>query len=124
MKNMSCYQFTASRMSFQAPYGAIETKRFGGVAVRRMACVIGATRVIVHLLVHYNYSNSIQGERMPSNTIHVILADDHAVVRKGIREFLLEPGDIDVMAEAADGDEAVALIDQLRPDVAVLDIKM
>ena len=61
---------------------------------------------------------------MSRDTIQVILADDHAVVRKGIREFLLEPGDIDVMAEAADGDEAMALIDQLRPDVAVLDIQM
>jgi DNA-binding NarL/FixJ family response regulator len=61
---------------------------------------------------------------MSSDRIRVILADDHAVVRKGIREFLTEPGDIDVIAEASDGDEAIALIDQLRPDVAVLDIQM
>lgn len=56
--------------------------------------------------------------------IRVILADDHTVVRKGIREILLEAGDIDVIAEAANGEEAIALIDQLRPDVAVLDIQM
>lgn len=61
---------------------------------------------------------------MPTDPIRVVLADDHAVVRKGIREFLTEPGDIDVIAEASDGDEAIALIDQLRPDVAVLDIQM
>jgi len=61
---------------------------------------------------------------MSTDTIRVVLADDHAVVRKGIREFLAEPGDIDVLAEAGDGDEAVRLIDQLRPDVAVLDIQM
>ncbi len=61
---------------------------------------------------------------MPTESIRVILADDHAVVRKGIREFLTEPGDIDVIAEASDGDEAIRLIDQLRPDVAVLDIQM
>ena len=61
---------------------------------------------------------------MPTNLIRVVLADDHAVVRKGIREFLTDPGDIDVIAEASDGEEAIALIDQLRPDVAVVDIQM
>jgi DNA-binding NarL/FixJ family response regulator len=61
---------------------------------------------------------------MSADPIRVVLADDHAVVRKGIREFLTEPGDIDVLAEAGDGDEAIRLIDQLRPDVAVLDIQM
>ena len=61
---------------------------------------------------------------MPAETIRVLLADDHAVVRKGIREFLTEPGDIEVVAEAADGDEAIALLEQEQPDVAVLDIQM
>jgi len=56
--------------------------------------------------------------------IRVILADDHAVVRKGIRGFLEEPGDITVVAEAANGDEALAFIREHRPDVAVLDIQM
>jgi len=58
------------------------------------------------------------------NSIRILLADDHAVVRKGIRDILLEAGDLDVIAEAANGEEAIALIDQLRPDVAVLDIQM
>ncbi len=56
--------------------------------------------------------------------IRVVLADDHAVVRKGIREFLEENGDITVVAEAADGRQAVALVDETHPDVAVLDIQM
>jgi len=56
--------------------------------------------------------------------IRVILADDHAVVRKGIREFLEEEGDIVVVAEAADGSQAVDLVAQHQPDVAVLDIQM
>jgi len=56
--------------------------------------------------------------------IRVILADDHAVVRKGIRGFLEEPGNITVVAEAASGDEALALIREQQPDVAVLDIQM
>jgi len=56
--------------------------------------------------------------------IRVILADDHAVVRRGIRGFLEEPGDITVVAEAANGDEALELIREHQPDVAVLDIQM
>ena len=59
-----------------------------------------------------------------SEPIHVVLADDHAVVRKGIREFLEEAGDIAVVAEAADGDAALDAIRTHRPDVAVLDIQM
>lgn len=56
--------------------------------------------------------------------IRVVLADDHAVVRQGIRDFLEEAGDIEVVAEASDGEEAKAFIRQHRPDVAVLDVRM
>jgi len=54
----------------------------------------------------------------------VVLADDHTVVRKGIYEFLEEATDITVVAEAADGEEAVRQVAQHRPDVVVLDIQM
>src|SRR5512145_1625224 len=56
--------------------------------------------------------------------IRVVLADDHTVVRKGIREFLEEEGDIQIVAEATTGAEAVALTLEHRPEVAVLDIQM
>lgn len=56
--------------------------------------------------------------------IRVVLADDHAVVRKGIREFLEEDGDIEVVAEAADGERVKELIHMHAPDVAILDIRM
>ena len=56
--------------------------------------------------------------------IRLILADDHAVVRQGIRRFLEEDPAIDVIAEASDGAEAVRLVEEHRPDVAVLDIRM
>ncbi len=59
-----------------------------------------------------------------SETIEVLLADDHAVVRAGIRQFLDHASDITVIAEADDGDMARTLINQRRPDVAVLDIQM
>ncbi len=61
---------------------------------------------------------------MGQRTIRVVLADDHAVVRKGIREFLEEDTQIRVVGEANDGDEAVALVARERPDVALFDIQM
>lgn len=57
-------------------------------------------------------------------TIRVVLADDHAVVRKGIRDFLEEDGDIQVIAEAGDGAKVKELLTTLQPDVAVLDVRM
>lgn len=52
------------------------------------------------------------------------MADDHAVVRAGIRQFLEHAGDIEVIAEASTGAEARRMIAELSPDIAVLDIQM
>jgi NarL family two-component system response regulator LiaR len=56
--------------------------------------------------------------------IRVIIADDHAVVREGTRHILDHEADIEVVGEAADGVQAVALVDDLKPDVAIVDISM
>lgn len=56
--------------------------------------------------------------------IRVLLADDHAVVRAGIRQFLERAGDIQVVAEAEDGKMAQDLLQRHTLDVAVLDIQM
>lgn len=56
--------------------------------------------------------------------IRVLLADDHHMVRAGIRQLLEGAGDIQVVAEAGDGEEAQSLIQKHKPDVAVLDIQM
>ncbi len=56
--------------------------------------------------------------------IRLILADDHVMVRAGIRELLEGAGDLQVVAEAGDGEQAQALIQKHKPDVAVLDIQM
>jgi len=58
------------------------------------------------------------------NEIRVLLADDHPVVRAGIRAFLKEEPDLIVVGEASNAIEAVALTQDLQPDVAVLDICM
>jgi DNA-binding NarL/FixJ family response regulator len=56
--------------------------------------------------------------------IRVLLADDHTIVREGVRLCLEAMGDIEVVAEAEDGQMAVQLANQLRPDVAVVDLTM
>ena len=56
--------------------------------------------------------------------IRVIIAEDHAVVREGTRELLEREEDIEVVGEAANGAEALALVERLDPDVAIVDISM
>ena len=56
--------------------------------------------------------------------IRVLIADDHAVVRQGLRTFLDLQADIDVVGEAGDGAEAVAAAGELHPDVILLDLVM
>lgn len=58
------------------------------------------------------------------NPIRVLLADDHGVVRKGLRFLLEQEQDVAVAGEASDGREAVRLAKELQPDVIVMDIAM
>lgn len=60
----------------------------------------------------------------PKPKIRVLLADDHHIVRAGIRQLLESAADLEVIAEAGDGQEAKWLIQKHKPDVAVLDIQM
>jgi DNA-binding NarL/FixJ family response regulator len=57
-------------------------------------------------------------------TVRILLADDHALVRAGVRRILDAEPDLTVVAEAADGAEAVALARTTAPDLSVLDISM
>ena len=56
--------------------------------------------------------------------IRILIADDHAVVREGTRQFLEREDDLEVVGEAADGEEAIRLVGSLNPDVAIMDISM
>ena len=56
--------------------------------------------------------------------IRILLADDHSVVRAGIRQFLEKNDQLQVVAETGDGKMACELLEQYLPDVAMLDIQM
>ena len=56
--------------------------------------------------------------------VRVLLADDHSIVRAGLRRIIEESGDMAVVAEAADGNEAIQQARKTNPDVAVIDISM
>lgn len=62
--------------------------------------------------------------RVDKALIKVLLADDHSIVRAGLRRLVEESEDMEVIAEAADGREAIRLVHQNMPDVAVIDISM
>ncbi len=61
---------------------------------------------------------------MKETPIHVLLADDHQVLRAGLRLLLEGEDDIEVVAEASTGEEAVRLTRELKPDVVVMDLGM
>lgn len=58
------------------------------------------------------------------NNIGILIADDHAVVREGLRSLLELDGEFTVLGEAADGRDAVRLVEELRPQVVLMDIAM
>ena len=59
-----------------------------------------------------------------SDCLSVVIADDHPIVRKGMRDIIDAEPDMQVIAEAGDGDACLTLIEKLRPRIAVLDINM
>src|ERR1051326_1329483 len=61
---------------------------------------------------------------MTGDMIRVVLADDHAVVRAGLKAVLSSARDIEVIGEAKTGREAVALTERFKPDVVIMDLSM
>lgn len=69
-------------------------------------------------------TTTIESDNEESQKISIILADDHPVVRKALRNDLEKEADFVVLGEAGDGEEAVSLVSQLTPDVVIMDIGM
>lgn len=60
----------------------------------------------------------------PTPPIRVVLVDDHAVIRMGLSQLLAAVSDIEVVGEAADGNEALVVVEATRPDVVLMDLQM
>lgn len=63
-------------------------------------------------------------EQEQTRVIRIMLADDHALVREGTRRLLETESDVEVVAEAASGEEAIEAVRRLQPDIAIVDIAM
>jgi DNA-binding NarL/FixJ family response regulator len=85
--------------------------------------VYGKTNKVFRTAVFYRKTTS-EGNGMNLPTTHVVLADDHARVRAGIRNLLENTPDIVVIGEAENGIEAISLVEELSPDVLVVDMEM
>jgi DNA-binding NarL/FixJ family response regulator len=70
------------------------------------------------------FQNAGNGELEQGHAIRVLLADDHALVREGTRRLLETESDVEVVAEAASGEEAVDAAKRLHPNIAIMDIAM
>jgi DNA-binding NarL/FixJ family response regulator len=72
--------------------------------------------ILSRMGINYNFSMN--------TPIRVLLVDDHVMLRQGTAELLHREPDIEIVGEAADGQEAVELTQRLRPDIVVMDIRM
>jgi DNA-binding NarL/FixJ family response regulator len=74
--------------------------------------------------ISFDGTVTLSSRARPVDTIKIQLADDHAVVRQGTKELLEQQDDLQVVAEASDGKEAVQLAIKKRPDVVIMDLAM
>jgi DNA-binding NarL/FixJ family response regulator len=76
--------------------------------------------------LHYAAESNVMSpaSASPTDTINILIADDHPVVREGLVAIFKSQKDIKVVGEASDGEEACALCEQLFPDVLLLDLRM
>ena len=67
---------------------------------------------------------SLESELSPSQPIEILLVDDHPLIRKLLRKIIESHGNITVVGEAVNGEEAVLLAAKLKPDVVIMDIHL
>ncbi len=61
---------------------------------------------------------------MTENTINILLCEDHLITRQGIRRLLEDEKGLNIVGEAGNGEEAVRMVGELKPDVVIMDIAM
>ena len=63
-------------------------------------------------------------KNMAGSKIRILLVDDHQIIREGLRSIIEEQADLEIVAEAADGEMAIEAARQFRPDVVIMDVNM
>jgi DNA-binding NarL/FixJ family response regulator len=61
---------------------------------------------------------------MPEGGVRVVIVDDHAVVRRGLRELIASIPECETVGEAGNGEEAIRVVNELHPDIVLMDISM
>jgi DNA-binding NarL/FixJ family response regulator len=69
-------------------------------------------------------NQALYGSLSDQPMIRVLLVDDHKLLREGVRQLLAGSDEVEVVGEAANGNQAIQLVEQLRPDVAIVDLSM
>jgi len=122
------------RMEALEGWMELESKPGGGTTVT-LGMMLGPARTGVNPAANGLKKNGALAEPVPlhgggpsapgrSSPVRVLLVDDHAMVRQGLRSVLDGYADLDVIAEAGDGEEAVNLAHLLGPDVIVMDVNL
>lgn len=73
---------------------------------------------------HEDAPQSLSTQPSTTTMVRVLLVDDHTLLRQGLRSVLDEYDDIDIVGEAADGEQAVTLAKSLHPDIVIMDVNM
>ena len=130
------FDLTAGRLATAGiPSGGISSKfglysihermqALGGSFVIQSAPRLGTTATLIVPVASHIVENERDSQKKGRSMVQVLLVDDHAMVRQGLRSVLDAYDDLHVVAEARDGAEAVKLVGDLHPRVVVMDINM
>jgi CheY-like chemotaxis protein len=79
---------------------------------------------VVELLILHSSKKEGNGETMDEHKYRVVIAEDYAILRKGLKALLMTYPRMDVVGEAQDGHEAIQQVENLKPDLLLLDLSM
>ena len=99
-------------------------RALGGSFVIQSAAGLGTTATLILPLASHIVEKELDSQKKGRSMVQVLLVDDHAMVRQGLRSVLDAYDDLHVVAEARDGAEAVQLVSEFHPRVVVMDINM
>ncbi len=86
------------------------------------SCIARSERVKFKCIVEASFYQKIRSESV--RKVRIVIIDDHKIVRRGLRSILEQDESFEVMGEASNGSQGLLLISQLKPDIALIDIRL